>query len=51
MTLELDIYGISSVEEVDLESLIEEARRQFMNTSVHSAIDFDDVESALNGCR
>ena len=51
VTLELDIYGIAPVQEVDCESLIEEARRQFLNTSIHSAVDLDDVESALNGCR
>ncbi len=47
--LELEIYGVNVDHSIDCRMLLEEARRQYLDTSLSAAIDLDSFESAMYG--
>lgn len=49
VTLELEIYGVHLEQSIDCEALIEEARRQCLESSITAAIDLDSFESVIGG--
>ncbi len=47
--LEMEIYGVNAAQPMDCQAIIEEARRQYIDSSLTAAIDLDSFESLVRG--
>ena len=49
--MELETYGVNVAQPIDCRAIIEEARRQYIDSSLTTAIDLDSFESVMHGTR
>lgn len=47
--LEMEVYGVNQAEPIDSQALLEQARRQYIDSSLSAAMDLDSFESAIRG--
>lgn len=49
VSLEMEIYGVNAGPDLDCRAILEEARRQYLNSSLSAAMDLDSFESVIGG--
>jgi hypothetical protein len=47
--LQLEIYGVNIDHSIDCQALLDEARRQYLHSSLDTAMDLDSFESVIDG--